>query len=318
MNSPLRFAVAIAALASLFVPAIPASAGARTVTDAAGRTVEIADTSRIVAIGGAVTEIVYALGFGDRVVAIDLTSGYPPAAKEKPSIGYMRALAPEGVLSLAPTLVLAIEGSGPPDAIEVLTGASVPFVLVPDAHDEAGVLRKVRFVAEALGVPERGEEMARRIAEDFAALAKIRETIKKPRKAIFVLAIGGGTPTAGGAGSSADGIFALAGVPNALHDMKGYKPVTAEASLAAAPDVVVTMIERNHGLDADAMFALPAFKGTPAAANKSLLSISSYYLSFGPRTAHAARDLAAKVYPELSIPPLPERPWTTAQTAAKK
>jgi iron complex transport system substrate-binding protein len=295
-----------------------AIAGARIVKDASGRNVEIADTSRIVTIGGAVTEIVYALGFGDKVVALDITSTFPPATKAHPSVGYMRTLSPEGVLSLTPTLVLAIEGSGPPDAIEVLTRASVPFALVPEGFDEAGVMRKIRFIAAALGVPEKGEALARAVAEDFAAVTALRTKISAQRTAVFVLAVGNGTPTVAGEHTSAEGIFKLAGVGNAIKGMTGYKPATAEATLAAAPQAVITMIERGHGLGADVMFALPAFSGTPAAKDRRLVSVPSYYLAFGPRTAHAARDLAAAIYPELNLPKLPPRPWTGAETAARR
>jgi iron complex transport system substrate-binding protein len=287
-----------------------AAAGGWSVKDASNKKVEISDTSRIVTIGGAVTEIVYALGFGDKVVAIDLTSTYPPETKQRPSVGYMRALSPEGVLSLAPTLVLAIEGSGPPDAIEVLTRASVPFALVPEGYDEQAVLKKIRFVAAALGVPEKGEVLARQVAEDFAAVTAMRAKIAMRRKAVFVLALGNGTPTVAGEHTSAEGIFALGGVDNAIKGLNGYKPATVEATLAAQPQAVVTMIERGQGLGPDVLFALLAFAGTPAAKDKRLVSVPSFYLTFGPRTAHAARDLAAAVYPELQLPQLPPRPWT--------
>ncbi len=105
MTRPMIYAAII--LAGLMQSAV---AGAWTVKDASGRSVEIADISRIVSIGGAVTEIVYALGFGEKVVAIDLTSGFPAAVRKLPSIGYMRTLSPEGVMSLTPTIILAIEG----------------------------------------------------------------------------------------------------------------------------------------------------------------------------------------------------------------
>lgn len=295
-----------------------ANAGAWPVKDATGRTIEVADTSRIVTIGGAVTEIIYALGFGDRVVAVDLTSTFPAETKSHPSVGYMRALSPEGVLSLAPKIVLAIEGSGPPDAVEVLSRASVPFVIVPEGHDEASVLRKVRFIAAALGVPEKGEAMAKRIADDFAAVTAMRAKIANRRSAVFVLAIGNGTPTVAGEHTSAEGIFNLAGIDNAIRGMNGYKPATPEAALAAQPQAVITMIERGHGLGADVMFALPAFAGTPAAKDKRLVSVPSYYLTFGPRTAHAAQKLASQIYPELSLPQLPPRPWTEAEPAATR
>lgn len=312
MNRMRSLLVACAALVFTF-SAMPVSAGARAVKDATGRTVEIADTSRIVTVGGAVTEIAYALGFGDRVVAVDITSSFPADVKAKPSVGYMRALSPEGVIALAPKIVLAIAGSGPPDAIEVLSRASIPFVIVPEGYDEAAVLRKVRFVAEALGVPEKGEAMAKQIAEDFATLAAMRAKIASRRSAVFVLAVGNGTPTVAGEDTSAEGIFKLAGVENTIKGMKGYKPATPEATLAAAPQAVVTMIERNHGLGPEVMFALPAFAGTPAAKEKRLVAVPSYYLTFGPRTAHAAQKLAAGIYPELSLPQLPPRPWTAAE-----
>jgi iron complex transport system substrate-binding protein len=230
----------------------------------------------------------------------------------------MRALSPEGVLSLTPSVVLAIEGSGPPDAIEVLTRASVPFALVPEGHDEAAALKKIRFVAAALGVPEKGEVLARRVAEDFAAVSAMRTKISVRRTAVFVLAVGNGTPTIAGEHTSAEGIFKLAGAENAIKGMTGYKPATAEAMLAAAPQAVITMIERGHGLGPDVLFALPAFAGTPAAKDKRLISVPSYYLTFGPRTAHAARDLAAALYPELDLPKLPPRPWTEAERASAR
>ena len=101
------------------------------VTAADGRTVTVADASRIVSVGGTVTEILYALGVGDRIVGVDLTSNYPPRRQRKPKVGYMRPLAAEGVLALGPTVMIAIEDAGPPETVAVLAQASVPFLLVP-------------------------------------------------------------------------------------------------------------------------------------------------------------------------------------------
>jgi iron complex transport system substrate-binding protein len=282
----------------------------RVVVDARGRAVEIKDVSRIVTIGGAVSEIVFALGYGENVVGVDQTSTFPAAARNKPNVGYMRALSAEGVISLAPSLIIATEGSGPPDVIEVFANAAVPFLIVPEGYDEAAVLRKARMIAQAIGEERRGMELLAAITEDFTRVRTMRGRIERPRKATFVLAVGGGTPTVGGAGTSADGIFALSGIENAMKGVAGYKPAVAESSLAAAPDVIVTMLERSHGLGPEVLFALPAFAGTPAAREKRLVSIPSYALTFGPRAAHAARDLAAAVYPELQFPELARRAWT--------
>lgn len=310
-------AAVVAAL--LFVSVGAARADAWTVKDAAGRSVEIADTSRIVTIGGAVTEIVYALGFGDKVIAIDITSTYPAEIKKLPSIGYMRALAPEGVLSLGPTLVLAIQGSGPAEAVDVLSRASVPFVLIPEGADEDAVLKKIRAVAKALGVSEKGEQLVKTVSEDMqAAKAMLAQRVSKQRSAVFVLSTGNGTPTVAGADTAVAGIFKLSHVDNAMAAVHGFKPATAEATLAAQPQTIIMLLERSHALDENAIFALPAFAGTPAAKNKSLVLIPSYYLSFGPRTPQAIRDLAAKIYPELDLPKLPPRPWTEAKSIHAK
>jgi iron complex transport system substrate-binding protein len=309
----IRLALAAVLLA---LSAVAGRAEPVTITDAAGRSVTVSDTSRIVAIGGAVTEILYALGVGDRIAAVDTTSVYPAAAAAKPQVGYMRALSAEGVLSLGPTVVIAIEGSGPAETIEVLERASVPFVLVPDAKDPAGIADKIRFVAKIVGAEAKGEEVASAVAADLAALGPMRDTIGAHRKAVFILGMAGGSAMVGGSGTAADAIFALAGVDNALPGIAGYKPASDEAALAADPDAVVVMSERGHDLTADKIFSLPAFKGSPAAADRRLVSLpGSYFLVFGPRTAQAAHDLAAAIYPEKHLPALPARPWAAGPVA---
>ncbi|MBN8997223.1 MAG: ABC transporter substrate-binding protein [Rhizobiales bacterium] len=291
--------------------AAPAVAEPITIVDAAGRSVAIADTSRIVAIGGTVTEILYALGVEDRIVGVDQTSNYPEAAAAKPNVGYMRQLSPEGVLSLRPSLVVAIEDSGPKDTIDVLERASVPFILVPKAHDAAGVVKTIRFVAEAVGEKNKGEALAAAVGEDLATVEKMRDRITEKRKAVFILGMNGTSLMVAGSHTGAADIFALAGVDNALAAMEGYKPAGDEATLAAAPQALVMMSERTGGITDDAVFAAPALAATPAAKDRRLIRMSgTYLLNFGPRTAHAARDLAAAVYPDLKLPVLPARPWT--------
>ena len=127
------------------------------IRDAQGRNVVVKDASRIVSIGGAVTEILYALGQGERVVAVDISSMYPPEAlKTKPSVGYFRQLSPEGVIGLAPSLILATDGAGPKEAVSVLEAAAIPFVRIPDHYNGEGVIEKIRMIAKAVGVENRG------------------------------------------------------------------------------------------------------------------------------------------------------------------
>ncbi|WP_081853045.1 ABC transporter substrate-binding protein [Bosea sp. 117] len=270
--------------------------------------------TRIVAIGGAVTEILFALGLEDRVVAVDTSSTYPRRAlATRPNVGYIRALSPEGVLSVGPDLIIALEGAGPPDAVKVLRSAAVPFETVPDARDAGTVIANIRRIAEIAGVPERGAELADGVERDFATLAQLRARISEPRSVTFVLSASGTAPVVGGTGSSADAMFHLAGVGNAMRAINGYKPAVDEASLGADPYAIILMQQSNHALTDDAITAMPAFAGTQAAAQGRFFRIDGVYLlGFGPRTPQAARDLAAMIYPELNLPPLPAHPWTAA------
>jgi iron complex transport system substrate-binding protein len=179
-------------LAVLF--AAPLAAEPHRVTGADGRSVAIGDASRIVAVGGTVTEILYALGLGERIVGVDLTSDYPAEAMEKPKVGYMRQLAAEGVLALGPTLIIAIEDAGPPETLAVLADASVPFVMVPKAHDPAGV------AASIAGRDARLEKCAAAAVEaDLATVEVAFERIGERRKAVF--ALGGAARRCAGSGT---------------------------------------------------------------------------------------------------------------------
>ena len=116
--------------------------------------------AEILSIGGSVTEIVYALGQEHRLVARDTTSVYPPEAHDLPDVGYMRALSPEGVLAVDPAMILSEEGAGPPETIDVLKSADIPFITVPLVRDGAGIAQKIRVVGHALGVSEEADALA--------------------------------------------------------------------------------------------------------------------------------------------------------------
>lgn len=256
------------------------------------------EAKSIVAIGGPVTEIVYALGQQDRLAARDTTSVFPPAAKALPDVGYMRALSAEGVLSVAPDLILARSTSGPPEALDQLTASAVPVVLVADQYTPDAVMQAVETVGKALGTPDKAAALVAEIRADFAALQG--ELVgQSPRKRVmFVLSLDGGRMNAAGAGTGADGLIALAGGVNVFADaFTSYKPVDAEAVIEAAPDVIVMMNNRgNHSLRKAEVMGLPAVALTPAGRTGGFVTISGQALGFGPRTADFARALNAALY----------------------
>jgi iron complex transport system substrate-binding protein len=282
--------------------AAQAAAAPVQVKDAQGRQITIENSSRIVSIGGAITEILYALGLEDRIIGIDITSIFPPRAlKEKPNVGYMRQLSPEGVLGLGPSLVLANDGSGPKEAVAVLESASVPFVRIPDHFSADGILERIRLVAAATGVPARGECLAKEVDASLTRLVALRKGIEKPARVIFILSFTNGKATVAGRGTAADGIIKLAGGVNAFGDFEGYKMVSDEAIVAALADAVLGMQRSNFHMTPEEVFQHPAFGLTPAARSKKYISMDGLYLlGFGPRTAQAADDLAHALYPALA------------------
>jgi iron complex transport system substrate-binding protein len=280
----------------------PARSEGVVVRDARGRDVPIGNTARIVSIGGAITEILYALGLQDRLVGVDTTSLYPPRAlKDKPNVGYMRQLSAEGVLGLNPQLILTIEGSGPKETFEVLEAAKIPLVSFPETYSEQGLINKIKLVAHTMDVDARGACLAAAVANDLAELKKLRDSIKQPARVMFVMSFLNGRAMVAGQKTAANEIIKMAGAVNAVEGFDGYKPVNDEAIVAAKPDVVLTMERGQEQLDAQTVFANPSFALTPAAAKKSFVAMDGLYLlGFGPRTAAAARDLALALYPDLN------------------
>ncbi len=285
------------------VAAQPLAMGAAVqVKDALGRQITIENASRIISIGGAITEILYALGLENRIIGVDTTSVFPyQALKDKPNVGYMRQLSPEGVLGLGPTMVLANDGAGPKEAVTVLEAASVPFVRIPDDFTEKGIVERIRLVAAAAGVPARGECLVKDVEAGLSRLAALRERIEKPARVIFILSFNNGKPMVAGRGTAADGIIRLSGAVNAISEFEGYKMVSDEAIVAARPDAILGMERHNFKMTAAEVFQHSAFSVTPAARTMTFVSMDGLYLlGFGPRTASAAEDLAQALYPALA------------------
>ncbi len=281
----------------------------------AARSERARDTSRIVSIGGAVTEILYALGLEQRIVAVDATSHYPPQAlREKPNVGYFRQLSPEGVLGLNPSLILAIDGSGPKPAVSVLKSAGVGFVSVPDTFTGEGIIEKIRVIAVAAGVEKRGECLANAVAADLDVLARLRTGIDRPARVLFVLSFVGDRAQVAGRATAAEGIMHLSGATNAIIEFEGYKPVSDEAIIAAQPEAVLAMQREANPLDARTVFAHQAFVLTPAARRNAFVALNALYLlGFGPRTALAARDVAAALNPSLAKTEFPSEIASAAE-----
>lgn len=257
----------------------------------------------VLSIGGSVTEIVVALGQQHRLKARDTTSTYPLDVTDLPDVGYMRALSPEGVLSVGPALILSEEGAGPPEALEVIRAANVEFVEIPDALTVEGIINKIKLIGDALDVPDQAAALSEKVATALAdAVSDAARPFGEKKRVLFVLSTQGGRINASGTGTAADVLIRMAGGVNAVSDYEGYKQITDEAVGLAAPDVIL-MMDRggDHGVANDELFAMPAISLTPAAHTRSVVRMDGLLmLGFGPRTASAVRDLNAALYGQES------------------
>jgi len=247
--------------------------------------------SRVISLGGSVTETLYALGQGARVVACDLSSVYPQETQALPKIGYYRNLTVEGVASLRPDLILASDQAGPPAALQALRDLGIAIHIVPDAPTLAALRQRIAQLAHALAVPQAGEQLIAHIDAGLAQLPPLPDPDTWPR-ALSIIAHSSSVMAAG-AQTAAGSIMQRAGVRNVLHTQRGYKPVSAEAALALAPDVLITTrlsIQAQGG--ATRFLALPMLAHTRAAQARHLVVMEDLlYLSLGPRLPQAVQQL---------------------------
>lgn len=255
----------------------------------AGTLAKAAAPARVVALGGPVTEIVYALDAGASLVGADTSSIYPPAAGKLPKVGYYRAFSIEGVASLKPDLVLVSDQSGPPQALAQLGKLGATVVMVPSSPTVDALDQRIRGVATALGIAARGDALVGRIH------AQMRD-IAPAGRALRVLLVSSHTGRLHAAGDDTAGaaMLKLVGATNVLASQTGYKPFSAEAAAALRPDVIVTTtMSVNASGGVDAFLAQPGLSVTGAAKMRRVVVMDDLLLlGFGPRLPEALRQLA--------------------------
>lgn len=262
----------------------------------------VAASLRIVSIGGAVTETLYALGYGGQIVAVDTTSLYPQEALALPKVGYMRTLAAEPIVALSPDLVLAVSHAGPKKILDQIAAAGVPVVIISDEPTVEGVAEKIEAVAKAVGAEAKGAELAAGIERSFTHIAAVLAKDQSRPSVLYILSASDGAPLAAGQKTAADGVIALAGGRNAIQGYEGYKPLSPEAAVTANPDFVVVAA---HGLATlgglDGLAARSDLGLIPAVKEGRVLVLdANYLLGFGPRAATATAELASYLHPSLA------------------
>ena len=295
-------------------PALPV-----TVVDETGAEVTVESIERIIPLDGDVAEVVFALGLGDNVVATDLSATYPPEADALPEIGYQRAISAETVASYEPTVLLATDIAGPPEALDDLRRLGYPLVIVPNESRPAGAGRKIRAVAAALGVGPRGEEIAgsldAAIAQASVPPDPAADHSKRPR-AMALYVRGTVAQLVLGESANTHWLIDAAGGVDVSSEMGvlDNAPISAEAILAAAPDVLVVPeagLESVGGMDG--LLEIGGLGQTPAGLHRQVLAYDDQLLlGNGPRTA----QMLARLRDDLSDVIVAETDEQTDQEAS--
>ncbi|MFI5755521.1 hemin ABC transporter substrate-binding protein [Streptomyces sp. NPDC051569] len=274
-----------------------------TVVSADGKRVTVSSADRIVPLTGSLSEIVFTLGLGDRVVARDITATFEQAAK-LPVVTRAHDVSAESVLSLKPTLVIADTTTGPVEAIGQIRDAGVPLLVVEPAKSLADVGRRIDTVAAALGLPASGSELKKRTEERIAAVQKdipTPEGGKKPRVAFLYVRGSAAVYLLGGADSGASSLLEAAGAVDAGKESglrKDFTPITSEALAKAAPDAILVMTKGLASVDGmDGLVKIPGVAETPAGMDRRVISVDDgVLLNYGPRTDQVLKSIVEQLY----------------------
>lgn len=284
-----RWLRALGALPLWALGAAQASAGAPArPTDSAAR--------RVVALGGAITEMVYALGAEGQLVGTDTTSLYPAAALKTAKVGYMRQLSAEGLLSLRPDAVLGTDEAGPAVVLDQIRSTGVRIELVPVEHTWSQVQRQLQLVGRVTGRLAAAQALQQHLDAQWAQVqAQVARAAQRPR-ALFILAHSG-APMVAGANTAADALIRFAGGINTAAGFNGYKPLTAEALASAAPQVLINTSQGMEALGGTATFwQRPELALTPAYQRRALVAMeANHLLGFGPRLPQAVQELHTRM-----------------------
>lgn len=285
-------------------PAVPV-----TLTDAEDREVTVADISRILPldISGTIAATVFGLGLGDRVVGRDSSTTFTGTEQLPLVTASGHTLNAEAILTIAPTVVLTDTTIGPKEVRQQLRDAGIAVVVISSDRRIDNVSDIVGEVATALGVPRRGDALSERVADELDAVrAEVDEVAPaaasdRPRMLFLYVRGAANVYYIFGRDSGADSLIEAVGGVDVASEIgwEGMKPMTAEALVAAEPDVLVMMTDglaSVGGIDG-LIERIPAVAQTPAGrAGRVIDMADGEILSFGPRTPEIVRSLARALY----------------------
>jgi iron complex transport system substrate-binding protein len=260
---------------------------------------------RIVCIGQAYNEMIYALGAQANLVGVDLSSTNPPEIKNLPTVGYHRALSAEGILSLHPTLIIHDNNIGPDQVVHQLQDLNVPMKTF-NAKDESidGEKALLREMGAYFHKEQRAEELCAKLDKEMAAATEAVKRYKDhPRVAVIhfgrasnvYLVVGNG---GGGDAGSVGRMVEWAGGQMAI-DKSGMQRMASPEIIAKSNPDVILMTEFGYDRlgSVDQAKTLPGVAETDAAKNNRIYRVPEHELMyFGPDTGQNVIEVARIIH----------------------
>lgn len=242
---------------------------------------------RIVCISKQYSEIIYALGAQQDLVAVDLSSTYPPDIKKLPTIGYHRALSAEAILAMKPSLILQDNNIGPEHVVKQLTDLKIPM----KNFVKAATIDSTKMLIREMGAYFHKDHQADSLCNKLdAEMKQALENTKQYKDTLKVLVIHFGQANnvylVMTKQSTAGRMIEWAGGKMAIDADRGMKPLSAEIVAASDPDVILlTDVGYDRLGTPEKIKELPGVAGTSAAKNNRIYRIEEHDLVyFGPRT----------------------------------
>lgn len=253
--------------------------------------------SQFITAGGTITEIVHELGFGDRIIATDITSTYPASMQQLPSIGYRNQIKAEGILSLGANVVLAEADYLNPEVIEQLKSAQVEVRIFDKPMKVDETYRLIDDLSKYLEVPDKGKELKEELQQDIEELDAYKSAHPKKAKIAFVMARGPETVFLAGEETFAEELFELAGLDNTAQGFKDFIPLSPEALISMNPEYLLLFDSGLATLGGkDGVSNIKGITETAAYREGNIIAMDGHYISgFGPRVGEAALELAKAI-----------------------
>lgn len=246
---------------------------------------------RIVCLSKHLTEMLFALGKGSQIVAVDLSSTFPDSAKLLKTVGYHRALSPEAIIAMAPDLVIHSNDIGPENVLPQITKAGLNVKAFGGANTPDSAKLLLKELGVYFGVEEKADSISNAMDLSMQRAADSLKTMNiKDTPNVMVIHFGRANNiyfVMSGRKGVADKMIKAAGGKVTSYDAKGARQISAEAVATANPDIIIAT---DYGFDKMGSMEkfitdVPGVSLTNAGKNKRIVRFEEHDLIyFGPRT----------------------------------